>query len=88
MPQFTKMETQILTLVALGFTNPQIADYYQRSVFTVRDHVCNLLYKLGVSNRTQIAIYAWDTGLVCPRDAWKIVRAMLAASDPPISKAK
>ncbi len=57
-------ESQILQLVAQGLTNQQIADELCISKNTVRNHVINLLEKLGTRDRTEAAAVAIKRGLV------------------------
>lgn len=59
----TPRETQVLRLVAMGLANQEIADALEISVETVKEHVQNLLRKLGVGDRTQAAVWALRHGL-------------------------
>jgi two-component system, NarL family, response regulator DevR len=54
----TPQETKILDLLAEGLTNRQIADSMYLSEKTVKNYVSNLLAKLGMSRRTEAAVYA------------------------------
>jgi len=47
-------------------SNQQIADRLGISEKTVKTHVSNVLAKLGVTDRTQAAVYAWKSGLKKP----------------------
>ena len=60
----TKREIDVLQAVARGLANREIAEELAVNEATVRSHVSNLLDKLGLSNRTQTALYAIDAGLV------------------------
>jgi two-component system NarL family response regulator len=60
----TKREREILSLVAEGLSNREIADKLVLSPETVKSHVAAILEKLNVSDRTQAAIYAVRNGLV------------------------
>ena len=60
----TKREREILTLVAEGMSNREIAEKLVLSPETVKSHVAAILEKLNVSDRTQAAIYAVRNGLV------------------------
>ncbi len=60
----TKREREILSLVAEGMSNREIADRLVLSPETVKSHVAAILEKLNVSDRTQAAIYAVRNGLV------------------------
>jgi len=59
----TEREIEILQYVALGMTNKEIADELVLSERTVRTHLTNILSKLGLSNRTQAALYALKEGI-------------------------
>ncbi|MCL7453141.1 MAG: response regulator transcription factor [Anaerolineae bacterium] len=60
----THRETEVLQQLALGKSNQQIAKDLVIADKTVRTHVSNILSKLGVSSRTQAALYAVRSGLV------------------------
>ena len=60
----TPRETQVLSHVAYGLSNHEIAQSLTISVETVKEHVQNLLRKLAVSDRTQAAVWAVQSGLV------------------------
>ena len=60
----TKREREILTFVAEGMSNREIAEKLVLSPETVKSHVAAILEKLNVSDRTQAAIYAVRNGLV------------------------
>lgn len=60
----TEREIDVLRLVALGASNPQIADELVISVNTVKVHLRNILDKLCVENRAQAAVYAVRWGLL------------------------
>jgi DNA-binding NarL/FixJ family response regulator len=57
-------EKEILELVAKGFTNKEIASALRLSQFTVRNHLNHLTSKLQVSDRTEAAFFAIQTGLI------------------------
>ncbi|MFP4437819.1 MAG: response regulator [Chloroflexaceae bacterium] len=67
--RLTKREQEVLTLLARGYTNRQIADSLTITEKTVSVHVSNLLNKLELTSRTQAALYATRVGLVVPEDA-------------------
>ena len=66
-PLFTELtdrEREVLKLIANGFSNNQIAEKLFISENTVKGHVSNILSKLHLADRTQVAVYAWQRGLV------------------------
>jgi DNA-binding NarL/FixJ family response regulator len=63
----TPREREILTLLVAGKTNKGIGEALTLSPLTVRQHVSNILSKLGASNRTEAATLAMQHNLV-PRD--------------------
>jgi len=54
----TEQERRILTLVAEGLTNRQIASRMHLAEKTVKNYVSSLLSKLGLESRTQAAVFA------------------------------
>jgi DNA-binding NarL/FixJ family response regulator len=62
-PELTEREREILTLIARGKTNAEIAAELTISLKTVRNHVSNIYSKLQVADRTQAAIRAREAGL-------------------------
>jgi DNA-binding CsgD family transcriptional regulator len=66
-PALTGREQEVATLAARGLSNREIAGRLFLSVRTVEVHVDRILTKLGFANRTQLAAWAHDEGLM-PRD--------------------
>lgn len=60
----TERETDVLRLLARGYSNKEIANEYVISEKTVKTHVSNILAKLNVPSRTQAALHAIRLGLV------------------------
>ncbi len=60
----TPREREVLALIGRGMANKVIARELSLSEKTVKAHVSNILAKLGVSDRTQAALYAVRAGLV------------------------
>jgi DNA-binding NarL/FixJ family response regulator len=58
----TNQESLVLSLVAMGLTNPAIEDKLHISKNTVKTHMRNIFSKLGVSDRTQAAVWALHNG--------------------------
>jgi DNA-binding NarL/FixJ family response regulator len=59
----TPREREVLCLLAAGLNNAEIAGRLFVSTATVKNHVANILAKLGLRNRVQAAVFAWEHGL-------------------------
>lgn len=55
--RMTKREREVIALIAEGFTNKEIAQKLKLSTYTVKSHVHNILEKLSLSTRVQVARY-------------------------------
>jgi DNA-binding NarL/FixJ family response regulator len=62
--ELTAREVEVLRLIARGATNREIAEQLVITEGTVKNHISNILSRLGLRDRTQAAIYAREKGLI------------------------
>ena len=63
----TSREEEVLLTVARGRTNAEIAAELYISLSTVKTHLASLMGKLGVRNRVEIALWAYESGRISGR---------------------
>jgi DNA-binding NarL/FixJ family response regulator len=67
--ELTERELEVAKLVARGLSNAEIGNQLFLSEATVKTHVTRVLMKLGVRDRVQVVVAAYESGLVQPGDA-------------------
>jgi len=68
METLTNREREVVALVAYGLSNDEIAATMVLSPTTAKTHVSRAMIKLGARDRAQLVVFAYQTGLVSPRD--------------------
>jgi DNA-binding NarL/FixJ family response regulator len=63
-PNISRQELQIIVCIAKGLSNREIGEYLTLKEGTVRNYITSILEKTGLKNRTQIAVYACNRGLI------------------------
>jgi DNA-binding NarL/FixJ family response regulator len=65
----TERELEVMTLVAAGLTNDEIAERLVVSPATAKTHVSRVMGKLGARDRAQVVVIAYESGLVTPGES-------------------
>jgi DNA-binding NarL/FixJ family response regulator len=66
--QLTPREREVVTLVALGLRNDEIAERLSVSRATAKTHVSRVMIKLGAQDRAKLVVFGYEAGLVAPRN--------------------
>ncbi|MFI7225264.1 response regulator [Nonomuraea angiospora] len=67
--ELTAREREAVALVARGLSNDQIADHMAISSLTAKTHINRAMAKLSARDRAQLVVFAYESGLVVPRDS-------------------
>jgi DNA-binding NarL/FixJ family response regulator len=62
----TAREREVMTVVAEGLSNTEIAERFFLSPATVKTHVSRIMTKLDVRDRTQLVIIAYESAMITP----------------------
>jgi DNA-binding NarL/FixJ family response regulator len=62
----SEREREVVRLVASGLSNAEIAARLYLSVATIKSHITRILARLGLRDRVQIAVFAYENGIVRP----------------------
>jgi DNA-binding NarL/FixJ family response regulator len=65
-PDFTERETEVARLIARGLSNAEIGGELYLSEATVKTYVTRVLGKLGLRDRVQVVVWAYESGLIVP----------------------
>jgi len=65
--ELTAREREVLAEVGSGLSNTEIAALLHISEATVKTHVGHIMAKLGLRDRIQVVVYAYETGLIAPQ---------------------
>lgn len=64
--RLTERETDVLRLIAIGKSNPEIVDDLYIGMHTLKKHLSSIYVKIGARDRAQAVVIAYQTGLVRP----------------------